>query len=126
LNTTRATRMVPSNASAPLKGHRYYVEAERVQKKRSSEELSDDCGDGYDDYIRGDGHGGDVDSEEHVLKSWKKRQKVEDSNVGIGERASGELVKEEIQGRDHPSPVMTNRNDVGVEGSKHQLVGDGR
>lgn len=72
--------------SVSVKGRRYYMEEERVQKKRSSEELADDYGDGFDDYIRGGG-----DTEEGTLKSWKKKRQrigIENFDVGGGEEVS--------------------------------------
>jgi len=85
-STASTTGIVSSDASMPVKGHRYHMEEERVQKKRSSEELADDYGDGYDDYIRG---GGDTDK--GMLRSWKKKRQrtgIENSDVGVGEEVS--------------------------------------
>ena len=85
-STTSTTDIVSSDMSVPVKGHRYHMEEERVQKKRSSEELADDYGDGYDDYIRG---GGDTDK--GMLKSWKKKRQrtgIENFDIGMGEEVS--------------------------------------
>jgi len=85
-STANTTDIVSSDVSVPVKGHRYHMEEERVQKKRSSEELADDYGDGYDDYIRG---GGDTDK--GMLKSWKKKRQrtgIENFDIGVGEEVS--------------------------------------
>ena len=83
-STASTTGIVSSDVSVPVKGHKYHMEEERVQKKRSSEELAGDYGDGYDDHIRG---GGDTDK--GMLKSWKKkRQRIGIENFGVSEEVS--------------------------------------